>query len=128
MAPPAPPVVVFTPSAGTAAKPLNSARGEPELLVLLLDELDELLVELDELELEDELLEDEELEELELLDELDEEFEELLLDDELDELPEDLGIEHSLTPPGTLVPAPKVTSPQTKLPLSTLKVKRSARP
>jgi hypothetical protein len=71
--------------------------------------LEEELEELEEFEPEDELLDDEELDEL--------------------ELPEPLfGIEHSLTPPGTLVPAPKVTSPQTKLPLSTLKVKRSARP
>jgi hypothetical protein len=31
-----------------------------------------------------------------------------------DEVP--LGTEHSLTPPATLVPLPKVTSPQTKLP------------
>jgi hypothetical protein len=79
-------------------------------------EVEEVLLEeeLEELEPEEELLDDEELEEEEL--------------DEL-ELPELLlGIEHSLTPPGTLVPAPKVTSPQIKLPLSTLKVNRSARP
>lgn len=75
------------------------------------DELDE-----DELELLDE-------EELELLeDELDEELleldeEEELLDEE-DELPE--GTEHSLVPPATLVPAPKVASEHTKLPVSTL--------
>jgi hypothetical protein len=38
------------------------------------------------------------------------------------------GIEHSLVPPGTLVPAPKVASLQTKLPLNILKVNLSARP
>jgi hypothetical protein len=89
-----------------------------EELLLLLEE-DELLEELDvleleELELEEELLDDDEL----LL--------ELLLDDELLEPPP--GIEHSFTPPGTRVPAPKVASLQIKLPLSTLKVNRSARP
>src|SRR5690349_9064480 len=69
------------------------------------------------------------LDELELLDdELDEELLELLLDDELELVLEPLGIEHSLTPPATRVPAPKVASLQTKLPLRTLKVKRSARP
>jgi hypothetical protein len=30
------------------------------------------------------------------------------------------GIEHSFVPPATLVPEPKVTSPQTKLPLRVL--------
>jgi hypothetical protein len=94
----------------------------------------EVVVVLDELELLLELLEDEELEELEeeLLDDeleellleelelLDEELEELLLEDE--ELPEPLGIEHSFTPPATRVPAPKVASLQTKLPLRILKV------
>jgi hypothetical protein len=142
-APPLPPVVVFSPNAGTAAKPTRPDGVPPlvEVVVLLLEE-DELLeelvelvepvVELDELELE--LLLDDELEELvepvvEVV-----ELEELLLEDEeeLDDdelllevelvLPEPLGIEHSFTPPGTLVPAPKVTSPQTKLPLSSLKV------
>lgn len=92
---------------------------EPEELeleddVLLPDELEELLELLDE-EL---LLEDEELLEDELL---------LLLElEELEELdeppPEPLGIEHSLMPPGTRVPAPKVASPQTKLPFSVMKV------
>ncbi len=38
------------------------------------------------------------------------------------------GTEHSFTPPDTLVPAPKVASEHTKLPLSVLKVNRSARP
>lgn len=78
----------------------------------LLDEL-ELLLD-DEDELEEEELEDEELELLdeEELDELDEEE---LLDDELPD-----GTEHSLVPPATLVPAPKVASEQTKLPDSTL--------
>jgi hypothetical protein len=37
---------------------------------------------------------------------------------ELDAVPEDT--EHSLVPPAILVPAPKVTSPQTKLPVRTL--------
>ena len=70
---------------------------------------------------EEELLELELEDELELLeDELDEELE-LLLDEleELDEL-ELLEIEHSLLPPATLVPAPKVASLQTKLPESVL--------
>jgi hypothetical protein len=90
-----------------------------------------------ELELEDdELLELEELldEELELeeLEELDDdelelllELEELELEEELDELLpelEPLGIEHSLIPPATRVPGPKVTSPQVKLPFSVMKV------
>ena len=84
--------------------------------------LDELLDELELLEeLEDELL-DEEL----LLEELEE------LDDELDEELEPplllIGMEHSLVPPETLLPAPKVTSPQTKLPVSVLRVNLSARP
>ena len=96
----------------------------PELEELELeDELDEL--ELDELLLEDELelLEEPELEELD--EELDEEDELELLDEELEELldePVPLGIEHSLIPPGTNVPAPKVTSPQVKLPFSVIKV------
>src|SRR5690242_244730 len=75
------------------------------------------------------------LDELELLDdELDEELLELLLDEELELLleleavPEPLGIEHSFTPPATRVPAPKVASLQTKVPLRSLKVNRSARP
>jgi hypothetical protein len=85
------------------------------------EELDELLED-EEL---DELLEDDELEEL---DELELELDDELLDEELDELLleddelEPLGIEHSLIPPGTIVPAPKVTSPQIKLPFSSLKV------
>jgi hypothetical protein len=96
----------------------------PELDELELeDELDEL--EPDELLLEDELEELElEDDELELLDE--EELDELLLEEELEELDDELlvplGIEHSFIPPGTRVPAPKVTSPQTKLPLSVMKV------
>ncbi|GAB2882570.1 hypothetical protein GCM10027046_08500 [Uliginosibacterium flavum] len=75
-------------------------------------------LELDEeelLELDEELeLLEEELDELELL------LEEL---DELEELELLLGlleIEHSLVPPATLVPAPKVASLQTKLPERTL--------
>jgi hypothetical protein len=102
------------------------------------DDEDELL-ELDELELLlDEVEPVEELDELELeelLEELVEPVVEVLeLEDELllelldVEPPEPFGMEHSFTPPGTLVPAPKVTSPQTKLPPRTLKVKRSARP
>jgi hypothetical protein len=91
---------------------------------VLLPELEEL--ELEELELE--LLLDDELElleELELDEELDEEDELELLDEELEELldePVPLGIEHSLIPPGTNVPAPKVASPQVKLPFSIIKV------
>lgn len=65
---------------------------------------------------------DEEDEEVEVLDELVEELteellwldDELLLDAELEALL--VATEHSFTPPATLVPAPKVTSPQTKLP------------
>lgn len=89
----------------------------PEELELDEEELLELEEELDE---ELELLE-EELDELELLlDEL-----ELLLDEleeleELELLPGLLEIEHSLVPPATLVPAPKVASLQTKLPERTL--------
>jgi hypothetical protein len=120
--------------AGTLTLPEPDVELDVEALELLLE--DELLD--DELEvvppevllLEDELLDDElvevvELEPVELLDE--ELLEELLLEVEV-VLEPPLGIEHSFTPPETLVPAPKVTSPQTKLPLSTLKVKRSARP
>jgi hypothetical protein len=88
------------------------------------EELELLLVE-DELDLlEEELLEELLLDllELELLALLDEEtllaelldFE-LLLEEAL--LP---GIEHSLTPPATRVPVPKVASLHTKLPLSVL--------
>lgn len=87
------------------ASPVGGAT-EELLDELLLDELeDDLLLELDEL-----------LDEA-LLDELD------LLLEALDgalELLVPLGTEHSLVPPATLVPAPKVTSPQTKLPLSVL--------
>ena len=80
--------------------------------------------ELEAFELLDELLLDELLVVVELL-EL-----ELLLDDELltelatelatelDDAPE--GMEHSFVPPATLVPVPKVTSLQTKLPLRIL--------
>jgi hypothetical protein len=111
--------------------------GQPKLppleVVVVLDEL-ELLLELllDELEL------DEELEELleEEVEALDDELLELLEDvllDELELLLEELellellpvpplGIEHSFTPPATRVPAPKVASLQTKVPLRILKV------
>lgn len=87
------------------------------------DEPDELEL-LDELELE-ELEDDEELDE-----ELEEELEEELDEEELleEELPPPMGTEHSLTPPATRLPAPKVASLQTKLPLSVLKVNLSARP
>jgi hypothetical protein len=133
--PPLPPVVVFTPSAGTAANPIRPV-GLPLVDELLEeDELDEVL--------EDELLLDEELELLLELEELELLLEELeLLEDEFDELLEDellldaellleldeelleppAGAEHSFTPPGTRVPAPKVASLQIKLPLSILKV------
>jgi hypothetical protein len=92
----------------------------------VLPELEELLLEDDELELldeeeleepvpEEELLEDELLDD-ELLDE------ELLLEEELELEPPvpPPGTEHSLTPPATRVPAPKVASLQTKVPLSIL--------
>jgi hypothetical protein len=93
-------------------------------VVLVPPELDEL----DELELEEELeLELEEVLPVELDEELDDD--ELVLLDELDELlldvvlePVPLGTEHSLIPPGTMVPAPKVTSPQMKLPFKVMKV------
>jgi hypothetical protein len=70
---------------------------------------------------------DDELELLEVLLELDAVLDEELLEDELEELDEldpmvPSGAEHSFTPPGTMVPEPKVTSPQTKLPLNSLKV------
>jgi hypothetical protein len=111
------------------------AKLPPEVEVVLdeEDELEELLDELEELELlellldelEEELLLDDEL--LELLDELElDDVDELLELEELldEELPVPLpGIEHSLTPPATRVPAPKVASLQTKLPLRSLKVK-----
>jgi signal transduction histidine kinase len=100
------------------------------------DELLEELLEILELELLLEELLDEERLELELdeievnEDELDEELL-LELDERLDEIElvvVDFAIEHSLVPPETLVPAPKVTSPQIKLPLNSLKVNLSARP
>jgi hypothetical protein len=87
-----------------------------ELLLeeLLEDELLELEL-LDEEELEEPVPEEELLDD-ELLDD------ELLLEEELElELPvPPLGMEHSLTPPATRVPAPKVASLQTKVPLSIL--------
>jgi hypothetical protein len=76
----------------------------------------EVVVVLDELELLDDEL-DEELLELLLEDEL-----ELLLDELLELVLEPLGIEHSFTPPAIRVPAPKVASLQTKVPLRILKV------
>lgn len=85
----------------------------PEELELDEDELLELDEEDDE---EDDELE-EELELLELDEELDEELELL---EELDELELPEGTEHSLVPPATRVPAPKVASEQTKLPERTL--------
>jgi hypothetical protein len=127
---------VLTPLAGTPAKPTNGnppldELPVPEELLLELELLDD--DELDELELLEELLELDELEELELEDdelllddeeELDEEDELELdeLDDELELEDEPLGIEHSLVPPVTRVPAPKVDSWQRKLPLINLKV------
>lgn len=83
---------------------------------LLEDELELLLDEDEELLLDDELLVlDEEDDELLELDE-----DELLLDEELELEPPPIGAEHSLTPPDTREPAPKVASLQTKLPLNTL--------
>jgi hypothetical protein len=107
---------------GTEAKPSTSTPsvGVPPMRVQAMtdDVLDEDFDELEEETLE--LTED-----FELLDELgvallDEELAlELLLDETLDdEVPE--GAEHSLVPPATLVPAPKVASLQTKLPDRTL--------
>lgn len=99
---------------------LDEPPPEDDELELLEDELD------DELDEELELLLDEDEDELLLLldDELDDELE-LLLDEDDDEEEDDddelpLGTEHSFTPPDTLLPAPKVASEQTKLPLSTL--------
>jgi hypothetical protein len=79
---------------------------ELELLLVEELELEEELLDDEELLLEDEVLLEEEVLELELL---------VLLDED-----DPLGIEHSLVPPGTSVPAPKVVSLQVKLPLSTL--------
>jgi hypothetical protein len=77
-------------------------------------------LELEELELEDEL---DELELEELDEELDDDDELELPEEELEELLEPPpGTEHSLIPPGTMVPAPKVTSPQIKAPFSVMKV------
>lgn len=87
----------------------------PEELELDEDELLELDEEDDEED--DELEEELELLELELDEELDEELELL---EELDELELPEGTEHSLVPPATRVPAPKVASEQTKLPERTL--------
>ena len=63
------------------------------------------------------------------MEELDVELE-LVLPPELDELEleEPDGAEHSFTPPLTRLPAPKVASEQTKLPLNTRYVNLSARP
>lgn len=116
--PPAPPVVPPFTAAKPCGPPLEPPEPDEEPLDELLELLDELeLDELDELELAEELLEELELDELD--EELPLELELELLEEELPEPP---GIEHSLTPPGTRVPAPKVTSPQTKLPLRILKV------
>lgn len=90
----------------------------PEELELDEDELLELDEEDDEED--DELEEELELLELELDEELDEELELLEELDELDELELPEGTEHSLVPPATRVPAPKVASEQTKLPERTL--------
>lgn len=124
--PPAPPV--GKPSACTAPQPTNPSPtgGGTKLL------FDELLLELITLELivlerTDELDEGKELAMLvdlllerdDLLLERDDVLIELAILDLLDvAVPE--GIEHSLVPPATLVPAPKVISPQTKLPLRVL--------
>ncbi|GAA5158911.1 hypothetical protein GCM10025770_04260 [Viridibacterium curvum] len=101
--PPAPPV--GKPPLARVAQPmtLSPVGGETEDVA---EELLELTTLLDEEEDEDLLLIDDELEELEEGAEL-----EVLVP---------LGTEHSLVPPATLVPAPKVTSPQTKLPTRVL--------
>jgi hypothetical protein len=92
-----------------AAEELELLLVEDELDLLEEELLEELLLDLLELELELLALLDEETLLAELLD-----FE-LLLEEAL--LP---GIEHSLTPPATRVPVPKVASLHTKLPLSVL--------
>jgi hypothetical protein len=86
--------------------------GPPEPPEVLL-ELEELLLEDEELE----LLDEDELEEPAPEEEL---LDELLLEEELELPVPPLGVEHSLTPPATRVPAPKVASLQTKVPLSIL--------
>jgi hypothetical protein len=107
--------------AETVTLPVETQVAPRPLLLPVPDELelddDEELDEDDELE-DDELEElDEELDEDELLDEDDEE-----LELELEPTPPVAlkGIEHSFTPPATRVPAPKVASLQTKVPLSIL--------
>jgi signal transduction histidine kinase len=106
-----------TGSGGTEADELLEELLEILELELLLDELlDEERLELDEIEVNEDELDEE------LLLELDERL------DEIELVVVDFAIEHSLVPPETLVPAPKVTSPQIKLPLNSLKVNLSARP
>jgi hypothetical protein len=97
VAPPQSTVVLVKMAPATQAPlPLD----EPVVELLLDELLDDVLLELlDELELAEEVLE------LELV---------------LDEDDDPLGTEHSLVPPGTRVPAPKVVSLQVKLPLRTL--------
>lgn len=92
---------------------------ETELELLLEELIDELVVE--RLELDDDRLVLSELLDKELLLELEDRLDEI-------ELVVDFAIEHSFVPPDTLVPAPKVTSPQIKLPLNSLNVNLSARP
>jgi hypothetical protein len=129
-----PPFRVANPTRPWALLPLEPLLDE-ELELLELEELVEPVVELDELELlelEDDELELDEVEPVVELDELeeleDEELEELVLLELVEPPVPPLGIEHSFTPPATRVPAPKVASEQTKLPLKILNVKRSARP
>lgn len=80
----------------------------------------------EELELDEDEPEEDELDEEELDELLDEEL--LEEEEEEEDEPPPLGAEHSFTPPATRVPAPKVASLQTKLPLRVLKVNLSERP
>lgn len=115
-------MVVSSPKAGTAAKPLTVLRmPAAELYEELLDDT-ELTLLLDELAAELELLITDEEE-----DEEDEEDDAEEAREDEDELVVP-GAEHSLTPPDTLLPAPKVASEHTKLPESVLNVNLSARP
>lgn len=110
------PTISPTGCGGTEADELLEELLEILELELLLEELlDEERLELDEIEVNEDELDEE------LLLELDERMDEI-------ELVVDFEIEHSLVPPETLVPEPKVTSPQMKLPLNSLKVNLSARP
>lgn len=104
---------------GTDIEELLDELLETELELLLEELIDELVVE--RLELDEDWLVLSELLDKELLLELEDRLDEI-------ELVVDFEMEHSFVPPETLVPAPKVTSPQIKLPLNSLNVNLSARP